>query len=114
MNRPKIKNGLFWTIAILIILTNLLLTSLFLFEIFSLLLTDIGKEYHWGAEPFPWYYKTQTTYLTYSGIWTTSFITILIFQIRYLLKNNKTRELYFGLIFVLLISTMFIVNVLID
>ncbi|RCU42362.1 hypothetical protein DQ356_10595 [Chryseobacterium lacus] len=110
----NLKDGLFWTIAILVILTNMLFSLASVFEIYQISFTDIEKEYHWGAEPFPWYYENKMTYLTYTGSWTILFLTTLFFQVYFALKDNKTKELYSGLLFILLFATMLIVNGPID
>jgi uncharacterized BrkB/YihY/UPF0761 family membrane protein len=104
------KDGLFWTIAILFILTNLIFSVVSIIEIYQVSFTSVEKEYCWGAEPFPWYYESKMTYLTYIGSWTILFLTVLFFQIYYAFKDNKTKELYSGLLYILLIVTMLIIN----
>jgi hypothetical protein len=104
------KDGLFWTIAILVILTNVLFSFGSAFEIYQISFTEIEKEYHWGADPFPWYYENKMTYLTYTGSWTVVFLTILFFQVYYAIKNNKTKELYSGLLYILFFVAMLVVN----
>ena len=104
------KSGIFWTIAIVAILTNLLFSVVSITEIYQLYFTDIAKEYHWGAEPFPWYYQDKRTYLTYVSSWTVLFLAILLFQIYYAVKDNKTKELYSGLLYILFFVVMQIAN----
>lgn len=104
------KNGLFWIIASIVTAFNLLFCFISLIEIYQVSFTSKEKEYHWGAEPFPWYYETKMTYLTYTGSWAVLFLSILFFQIFYLLKRNKTREMYSGLLFILLFAIMLVVN----
>ena len=108
--RPNFKNGLFWTIAILTTLANLLFSLASVFELYQISFTHLEKEYHWGADPFPWYYATKNTYLTYIGTWTVLLLTILFFQIYYIIKDNKVKELYAGLLFVLGFVAMLITN----
>lgn len=108
------KDGLFWTIAILVILTNVLFSFASVFEIFQISFTDMEKEYHWGADPFPWYYETKMTYLTYIGSWTILFLVTLFFQIYFAVKDNKMKELYSGLLFILLFVAMLVTNGPID
>lgn len=106
----NIKDGLFWTIAILVILTNMLFSFASVFEIYQISFTDIEKEYHWGADSFPWYYENKMTYLTYTGFWTVLFLTILFFQVYYAIKDNKSKELYSGLFYILFFAAMLVVN----
>lgn len=104
------KDGLFWTIAILVILTNVVFSFASLLEVYQISFTNIEKEYHWGADPFPWYYESKTTYLTYTGLWTILFLTTLFFQIYFAIKDNKTKELYSGLLYVLFFVAMLVAN----
>jgi uncharacterized BrkB/YihY/UPF0761 family membrane protein len=104
------KDGLFWTITILVILTNVLFPFASVFEIFQISFTDIEREYHWGADPFPWYNETKMTYLTYTGSWTILFLTTLFFQIYYAVKDNKTKELDSGLLYILFFVAMLVAN----
>jgi uncharacterized BrkB/YihY/UPF0761 family membrane protein len=104
----NLKDGFFWTIATLVILANVLFSLASIFEICQISFTDIEKEYHWGAAPFPWYYKSKMTYLTYIGSWTVLFLMILFFQIYYTIKDHKTKELYSGLLCILVFVTMLV------
>lgn len=108
------KDGLFWTIAILVIMVNMLFSYASVSEIYQISFTDIEKEYHWSAEPFPWYYEDKMTYLTYIGSWTILFLTTLFFQVYFAFKDNKTKELYSGLLFIILFVAMLITNGSID
>lgn len=108
------KDGFFWTIAILVILINALFSFASVFEIYQISFTGIEKEYHWGADPFPWYYENKMTYLTYTSAWRILFLTTLFFQIYFAVKDNKPKELYSALFFILFFVVMLIANVSID
>ncbi len=104
------KDGLFWTVALLVLLTNLLFSFILTLEIYQVSFSDIRKEYYWGADAFPWYYKNKQTCLIYIGSWTILFVTTLFFQVYFAFKDNKTKELYSGLLFILFFVAMLVVS----
>jgi hypothetical protein len=105
----NVKNIFFWTIAGILILVNGFFIAISLFEIYQITFTDMGNEYQWGAETSPWYFATKNTYTTYIGVRTIPFLAILFFQINYLIKGFKTKELYSTLAFVFLFVVMLLI-----
>ena len=103
-------NEFFWQIAIWGMLGNSFFLVISLYELYQIVFTTAEKLYPWGADSFPWYYETKMTYLIYNGFWTVLFLVILFFQIYFAFKKNKRRELYSGLIGVMLFVTMLIAN----
>lgn len=106
----NLKETLFWAIAIIFILANLFFSLISLIEIYEVGFTELEKHYHWNAEPFPWYYESKNIYLAYISCWTTIFLIILFFQIYYLIKDNKYKELISAFAFFLVFIIMLIAN----
>ncbi len=104
INRPN-----FFTISILTIFLNGLLTFINLYEFYQIGILNKTEGYPFGGEgPTPYYYKTAGLYSTVNLIWGLVFLTTLLLTIWTTIKGQRKNIFWFLGLTVLFILGQFL------